>query len=262
MKDIITTLLHDGFILVFNQDRLDIVKTAEALMQAGIGNMEVTCRISRPLEKLARLRKELPGFVAGAASLVDQPAMLATYNARHASDPLPTVEQVVDAGAQYIVSAANFRPATYEAYAGKLPMIPGCGTVSEILSQFALGANFVKIFPAAQLGGPGFVKAIDPAIHKTISLVPTGGTGPSNIPDYIAAGVLVLGGSFSCIEKSVFAEIVKKEDYARLAEELTEVKQLIDAHRAEQWTSRDLAAASVEQIAEATGRDFNLACGG
>jgi hypothetical protein len=40
------------------------------------------------------------------------------------------------------------------------------------------------------------------------------------------------------------------------------VKQLIDAHRAEQWTSLDLAAASVEQIAEATGRDFNHACGG
>jgi len=262
MKNIITTLLHDGFILVFNQDRLDIVKTAEALMRAGIGNMEVTCRISRPLEKLTRLRNELPEFVAGAASLIDWPEMLATYNARHASDPLPTVGQVVDAGAQYIVSAANFRPATYEACAGKLPIIPGCGTVSEIVSQYSLGANLVKIFPAAQLGGPGFVKAIDPAIHKTISLVPTGGTNTSNIPDYIDAGVLVLGGSFSCIEKSIFADIVNKEDYARLAEELTAVKQLIDTRRAEQWPSLDLAAASVEEIAEATGRDFNLGCGG
>ncbi len=38
--------------------------------------MEVTCRISKPLEKLARLRKELPAFVAGSASLIDWPDML------------------------------------------------------------------------------------------------------------------------------------------------------------------------------------------
>ena len=35
-KDTITTLLKDGFILVFNQNKLDIVKTAEALMKAGV----------------------------------------------------------------------------------------------------------------------------------------------------------------------------------------------------------------------------------
>ena len=62
IKNAITALLRDGFILVFNQDKLDIVKTAEALIKAGVNNMEVTCRISRPLEKLSRLRKELPGF--------------------------------------------------------------------------------------------------------------------------------------------------------------------------------------------------------
>jgi len=60
IKSTITTLLRDGFILVFNQDKLDIVKTAEALMKAGVNNMEVTCRINKPLEKLTRLRKELP----------------------------------------------------------------------------------------------------------------------------------------------------------------------------------------------------------
>ncbi|KPK45200.1 MAG: hypothetical protein AMJ65_00665, partial [Phycisphaerae bacterium SG8_4] len=59
IKNAITTLLRDGFILVFNQDKLDIVKTAEALINTGVNNMEVTCRISRPLEKLSRLRKEL-----------------------------------------------------------------------------------------------------------------------------------------------------------------------------------------------------------
>ncbi len=254
----ITTLLKDGFILVFNQDKLDIVKTAEALVAAGIGNMEVTCRIKQPLEKLSRLRKELPDFVAGAASLIDWPDMLKVYNAAHADDPLPTLQQVVDAGASYLVSAVNFSDAGFEKFAGKVPMIPGCGSATEIVSQYSKGANLCKIFPAKQLGGPAYVKAIDPAIHKMISLVPTGGTTAENIPDYIGAGVLVLGGSFSMIDKATLQRIVDEQDYKLLAKELTGVKQLIDRLRQEKYPNLDFAAASLEQIAQTTGRNFNI----
>jgi len=258
IKSTITTLLRDGFILVFNQDKLDIVRTAEAIMKAGVNNMEVTCRINKPLEKLSRLRKELPDFAAGSASLIDSPAMLEIYNKAHPQDPLPSVQEVVDAGACYLVSAINFRDESFEKFAGKIPMIPGCGSVTEVVSQFSRGANLCKIFPAEQLGGPGFVKAIDPAIHKTISLVPTGGTNAGNIPDYIDAGVLVLGGSFSMTEKATLKKIIDRQDYNLLAEELTKIKQLIDKLRAEKYPNIDFAEASVEQISRATGRNFNL----
>jgi len=258
IKSTITTLLKDGFILVFNQDKLDVVRTAEALMKAGINNMEVTCRINKPLEKLARLRKELPDFAAGSASLIDSPEMLDVYNRAHPKDPLPSVDQVVDAGACYLVSAINFRDVSFEKYAGKTPMIPGCGSATEIVSQFCKGANFCKVFPAKQLGGPAFVKAIDPAIHKTIGLVPTGGTNPGNIPDYIDAGVLVLGGSFSMIEKATTKRIIDEQNYELLAGELQEIKQLIDELRAEKYPDVDFATASVEQISQATGRNFNI----
>jgi len=259
IKGTITTLLKDGFILVFNQNKLDIVKTAEALIKAGINNMEVTCRINKPLEKLARLRKELPDFAAGTASLIDWPEMLYVYNRANPQDPLPSVEEVVDAGASYLVSAVNFSSASYKKFAGQLPIIPGCGSATEVVSQFSKGANLCKVFPAKQLGGPAFVKAIDPAIHKTISLVPTGGTNPGNIPDYINAGVLVLGGSFSMIEKATMNKIIDEQDYILLAKELTVIKQLIDGLRAEQYPDIDFAKASIEQISNTTGRNFNIA---
>jgi len=137
-------------------------------------------------------------------------------------------------------------------------MIPGCGSATEIVSQFSKGANLCKIFPAKQLGGPAFVKAIDPAIHKTISLVPTGGTNASNIPDYIDAGVLVLGGSFSMIEKSTMKKIVDEQDYELLAGELKKIKELIDKLRANKYPDIDFASASIEQISQATGRNFNI----
>jgi 2-dehydro-3-deoxyphosphogluconate aldolase/(4S)-4-hydroxy-2-oxoglutarate aldolase len=258
LESTVTTLLRDGLILVFNQDKLDVVRTAEALMKAGVNNMEVTCRISKPLEKLGRLRKELPDFVAGVASLIDSAEMLSVYNKAHPHDPLPTVEEVVDAGTCYLVSAANFSDVSFEKFAGSVPMMPGCGTVTEIISQFSKGANLCKVFPAKQLGGPAFVKAIEPAIHKTISLVPTGGTNPSNIPDYIDVGVLVLGGSFSMIEKATMERIIEEQNYDLLAGELTKIKQLIDKQRAEKYPDIDFAKASVEQISQTTGRDFNI----
>ena len=258
VKTKIETLVRNGFILVFNQDKLDVVKTAEALTTAGINNMEITCRIKKPLEKIERLRKELPEFITGAASLVDSSEFLHIYNERHKDDPLPGVQQVVDAGAGFLVSAANFSTQTYEKFAGELPIIPGCGTVTEIIGQFSKGANLCKIFPAKQLGDPAFVKAIDPAIHKTIALVPTGGTNMDNIPDYIAAGILVLGGSFSVIEKSTMQKIIDQQDCKLLARELTKIKQSIDQLRNTQWPDIDFSSASLKQISRITGRDFNV----
>ena len=258
IKDTITTLLRDGLILVFNQDKLDIVKTAQALIKAGVNNMEVTCRISKPLEKLSLVRKELPDFAAGAASLIDNPDMLEIYNKVHPDDSLPSVDDVVQAGASYLVSAANFRWETYQKYAGKLPMIPGNCTVTEIVQQYSMGANFCKVFPAKELGGPAYIKAIDPAIHKIISLIPTGGTNATNMPDYINAGVLALGGSFSMIEKNTMKKIIDEQDYDLLSREFTAIKSMIDKLRSEKYPQLDFSTVPVEEISKVTGRNFNI----
>jgi 2-dehydro-3-deoxyphosphogluconate aldolase / (4S)-4-hydroxy-2-oxoglutarate aldolase len=257
-KQNLTTVLRDGFILVFNMDKLDIVKTAQALLDAGVKNMEVTCRIKKPLEKMERLRKELPDFVMGAASLVDNAEMLKIFNKSHPNDQLPSVQQVADAGAMYLVSAINFSDATYGRYGRKLPIIPGCGTATEIVTQFSKGASLCKIFPAKELGGPAFVKAVDPAIHKTIALVPTGGTTCQNIPDYASGGIFVYGGSFSMIEKATLAKITDEQDYKLLAAELKKIKALIDETRAKVWPNLNWQTASLEEISKATGRYFNI----
>lgn len=258
IRSTITALLRDGFILVFNQDRLDIVETAKALMKAGVNNMEVTCRINKPLEKLARLRRELPNFVTGMASLIDSPAILDIYKKVHSQEPLPSVQEAVDEGASFVVSAGSFSDESFARFAGRIAMIPGCGSVTEVISQFSKGANLCKIFPAKQLGGPAFIKAIDPAIHKTISLVPTGGTNAGNIPDYIEVGVLVVGASFSMLDKATLQKIIDQQDYDLLAGEFSQVKELIDKTRAEKYPHIDFARASVEQVSRVIGRDFNL----
>ena len=254
----IAQLVRDGFILVFNQDALDVVKTAQALSDAGIGNMEVTCRIQKPLEKIRQLRKAMPGFCIGAASLMDSHPVLKRHNRRTPDDPLPSVDEAVDAGVDYLVSAMNFSEAAYQKYAGRIAMVPGCGSVTEIVRQYANGANFCKLFPAKQIGGPSFIRAIDPAIHKLVSIVPTGGTSTENIPDYIKAGVLVLGGSFSMVPGESLKAIIDNRDYSLLSKEIRKIKSLIDECRARQYTGIDFSTASLQQVSEMTGRCFNL----
>jgi 2-dehydro-3-deoxyphosphogluconate aldolase/(4S)-4-hydroxy-2-oxoglutarate aldolase len=258
MEKALKALLRDGFISVFNQDGLDVVETAKALMDAGFSQMELTCRVTRPLDKLARLKKELPEFICGAASLIDIPATIESYNARNPGDPLPSVRQAVDAGADYLVSAINFRPETYAEFAGKIPLIPGCGSVTEIAAQHALGANMCKLFPASPMGGAAYIKAMDPATHKMMPIVPTGGVNPGNIPEYIGAGVLVVGGSFGMFDERVVRGIVDNRDYALLAEKMTEIKALIDQHRKRKWPGLDFDNASLDEIEKTTGRILNV----
>ena len=245
------TLLNDGFLLVFNRDDLDVVKTAKALQSAGINNMELTCRVTNPLEKIKELKAELPEFICGAASLVD------SRRIEH-DKSIPGLADVIEAGADYLVSAAGFTKASYDQYAKDYPMIPGCGTVSELVQQYDLGASFCKLFPANLIGGVSYIKSIDPAIHKSLSIMPTGGTNMNNIPDYVKAGCLVVGGSFSMIEADVLKKIVAEQDYESLSQEFKKIKVLIDECRSRQYPNLDFLNADIETISLATGRHFNL----
>lgn len=258
VTDTLETLVRDGFILVYNSETLDIVKTAEALQQAGIHNMEVTCRIQDAAAKLRRLKQELPGFKAGAASLIDYPATLAKFNAQaKTGKTLPSIVEMVDSGADYLVSAVNFRAASFAKYAAVLPMIPGCATASEVLAQYELGAAFCKLFPASLVGGVKWLDAVEPAIHRLIPIMPTGGTSMENIPDYANTGTLVFGGSFSMIAKDTLKTIESQQDYGLLAAEFRKIKLAIDAARSAKWPALDFASASLAEIERVTGRFFN-----
>ena len=256
--DTLTTLVRDGFILVYNSETLDIVETARALQKAGIDNMEVTCRIKDAAAKLRRLKKEVPGFKAGAASLLDYPTTVSRFNRTNPSKAIPTIAGFVEAGADYLVSAVGFRADTYATYAGKLPLIPGCATGTEVLAQYELGASFCKLFPASIVGGVKWLDAVEPAIHRIVPIMPTGGTTLENIPDFAATGTLIFGGSFSMIAKETLKQIETAQDYALLASEFAKIKQAIDAARAKKYPALNFKTASLAEIEKVTGRDFNV----
>ena len=75
----------------------------------------------------------------------------------------------------------------------------------------AAGAAAVKVFPAEQLGGPGYLRAIRAPLGNP-PLVPTGGINPENAAEYLASGAVAVGAGSSLFP----AHIARDHDWAAL----------------------------------------------
>ena len=102
-------------------------------------------------------------------------------------------------------------------------VIPGSLTPTEILAAWEAGADLVKVFPIAQVGGPAYIRAVrGPLPH--IPLVPTGGVNVQNAGEFIRAGAAAAAGGELVDKKAVAAK-----KYSVIAENarnfLSEVKK-------------------------------------
>jgi 2-dehydro-3-deoxyphosphogluconate aldolase/(4S)-4-hydroxy-2-oxoglutarate aldolase len=78
-------------------------------------------------------------------------------------------------------------------------------TPTEILTAWNAGADMVKVFPAAQLGGPEYLKALRGPLPQ-ILLVPTGGVNLQNAGAFIKAGAAALGAGGELVDKKAVKE--------------------------------------------------------
>jgi 2-dehydro-3-deoxyphosphogluconate aldolase / (4S)-4-hydroxy-2-oxoglutarate aldolase len=153
--------------------------TARALQRGGLDCIEITFRTAAAAEALRRARA-VDGMLVGAGTVLspEQAAVAA------------------DAGADFAV-APGTNPAVVEACrALGLPFFPGVATPSEIETARALGRTTLKLFPAAQVGGAGFLRAVS-ATYPDVRFLPTGGIGADTAAEYLAVpSVLAVGGSW------------------------------------------------------------------
>ena len=152
---------------------------AEALLDGGIASIEVVFRTAAAADVIARI-SSLQGLVVGAGTLL-------------------TVAQVaaaVEAGARFGVAPALDEAIVEACREHGLPFIPGVATPSEIQHARTLGLRVLKLFPASQLGGPAFVRAMSQVFGDTLFL-PTGGVDAETAPLYLELpSVLSCGGSW------------------------------------------------------------------
>ncbi len=125
----------------------------------------------------------------------------------------------MDAGAQFGL-APGFNPVVCQnALDNHFPFIPGVMTPSEIESAAGMGFEILKLFPASQLGGVHFLKAIqDPYQSLQIMFIPMGGVSLSNMNEYLQLkNVIAVGGSW--LTK---AEFIKAGQFEKITESVKE----------------------------------------
>jgi len=109
------------------------------------------------------------------------------------------------AGAQFIVTPTLDLNLIQLAHRYSAVIIPGALTPTEILTAWNAGADMVKVFPAAQVGGPEYIKALKGPLPQ-ILLVPTGGVNLQNAGAFIRAGATALGVGGELVDKKALKE--------------------------------------------------------
>jgi 2-dehydro-3-deoxyphosphogluconate aldolase/(4S)-4-hydroxy-2-oxoglutarate aldolase len=159
-------------------DAEQALATAAALSAGGLRHVEIVLRSDAAVTAVERLAATDAVVGAGTVLSVEQ------------------VDRVVDAGARFVVAPALDADVAAACRERGVPYIPGVATPTEIHQARALGLRLVKLFPAEQLGGPAFVRAVA-AVFPDVRFIPTGGVGPDNLPSYLALpAVHACGGSW------------------------------------------------------------------
>jgi len=143
-----------------------------ALLDAGIGIMEVPLNSPEPFESITRLAERVGdrGLV-GAGTVLDREAVL----------------RVHAAGGQLVVSPGS-DPAVIGATvdAGMVAM-PGFFTPTEAFAALAAGAHALKFFPA-EAATPAVLRALRAVLPRELAVLAVGGMTPEGIAAWRAAG--------------------------------------------------------------------------
>lgn len=150
-------------------------RAIELLREEGFDLFEVTLTTPGALEIIAELARE-PALCIGVGTVLD----------------IAQGEAALAAGASFVVSPAFVPGLAALGREANTPVALGAATPTEALRAHEDGAAFVKIFPAAQLGGAGFVKALR-SVFPMIPIMPTGGINPGDISAYFDAGAVCIG---------------------------------------------------------------------
>jgi len=209
-EQIIGTMKGTGIVPLFTHDNPDDAKEVlEAAYRGGIRAFEFTNRRKNSFEVFEHLlgvAKNYPDLMLGIGTIMDG----------------ATTKKFIDAGAHFIISPIlKLEMAKVCKDYDKL-WIPGCATLTEIVTAKENGAEIIKVFPGSVLG-PGFVSSIMPVVPD-LQLMITGGVEPNerSLSSWFAAGAMCVGMGSQLFTKEILAE----KDWALLQHKVVDILKL------------------------------------
>ena len=177
-EKVLTRLTDTGVVGVVRASSGDEAKRiSEACLEGGIDAIELTFTVPGAHKVI----EELAGYYKNGEMLLGAGTVLDPETARIA----------ILSGAQYVVSP-YFDPETIKlCNRYRVPGMPGCTTIKEVVNAMEAGADIVKVFPG-ELFGPKIIKSIKgPLPHAKV--MPTGGVDITNVDQWIKAGAAAVG---------------------------------------------------------------------
>jgi 2-dehydro-3-deoxyphosphogluconate aldolase / (4S)-4-hydroxy-2-oxoglutarate aldolase len=189
---------------------------AEAVNRAGIPIAEVTMTVPSALDVISGLARSLPDMVVGAGTVLD----------------VETAKRCLDAGAKFLTSPGLVMEVVEFAVKKDVVVFPGVLTPTDVIAAWKAGADFVKIFPCAQVGGPAYIRALKVPLPK-VPLIASGGVNQQSAANFIRAGATALGIGSELIPH----EALHRRQEAQIHELARRFLAMVKSTRAEQKSS-------------------------
>jgi len=177
-EQVLTQICDKGLVAVVRAESQDQAKRiAEACLKGGVAALEITFTVPGAHKVIEALAEEYPNgeIILGAGTVMDP----------------PTARIAMLAGAQYIVSPYLDFDTIKMCNRYRVPIMPGCMSIREVVQAMEAGADIIKLFPAGTFG-PSGIKNIRGPIPQA-QIMPTGGVSVANAHEWISAGAVALG---------------------------------------------------------------------
>lgn len=203
----LASILEVGIVPIVRCDSSrQAIEAAKAIYRGGLRALEVTMTVPGAIRVLEKVADEFGDrVILGAGTVLDP----------------ETARICMLAGAEFIVTPSlNVRTIEMCRRYSKA-ILPGALTPTEILTAWDAGADMVKVFPAGNLGGPSYIKALKGPLPQ-IHMVPTGGVGLENAAAFLQAGASAIAVGSDLVSKKAL-DSGDYEQITKLARQFLEV---------------------------------------
>ena len=166
---------------------------SEILYASGIPIAEIPMTVPDAVGIIRRIANEFPDMVVGAGTVLESDTAL----------------RCIDAGARFITSTGFIPEVVGTTLQANIVSIPGALTPTEVIACWKAGGDYVKVFPAASLGGDLYIRSLKLPLPR-IPLIAAGGVSQQTAQGFIQAGASALGVGMELLPKEAVA---KRQDH-------------------------------------------------
>lgn len=183
----------------------DAIGLAEALLEGGIGVMEITLRTKSALKSIEKVAENCPQMRVGAGTVVN----------------FEGFKNANEHGSQFVFSPGISAELINASQNFNIPFIPGVATASDIMMALNHNLFYCKLFPATVVGGIEALKAFYGPFNQ-MRFCPTGGVGLHNVKEFLdLPNVLCVGGSWIVPKEAILNKDFKQ--ITRLCKEAMDI---------------------------------------